>query len=216
MFTGLIQGLGVIQAIETQGDGARFRIDCPELIPANWDLGASIAVAGCCLTALDIDATGFSADLSGESLAKTTHGSRRIGDALNLEPALRVGDHLGGHYVTGHVDGVAQVLAIQSLDAGNHRLEIQVPKGFERFVAPKGSVTLDGVSLTINDVEDQSDQVADQGTYFSVNIIPHTWAVTTLGSLKVGDGLNFEIDLLARYLDRLQAFSELKRASNEV
>jgi len=204
MFTGLIQGLGKIQAIETQGDGARFRIDCPDLVPANWDTGASVSVAGCCLTALDIDATGFSADLSGESLAKTTHGDRQVGDALNLELALKVGDHLGGHYVTGHVDGVAQVLAVEALDAGNHRLDILVPAGFERFVAPKGSVTLDGVSLTINEVVDH----ASQGTYFSVNIIPHTWAVTTLGGLRADDGLNFEIDLLARYLDRLMKASQ--------
>lgn len=206
MFTGLIQSLGTIQAIETQGDGARFRIDCPDLAPDQWQTGASIAVAGCCLTALEINGHGFSADLSGESLAKTTHGRRQIGDALNLEVALKVGDHLGGHYVTGHVDGVAEVSAIEALDAGNHRLNIKVPTGFEKFVAPKGSVTLDGVSLTINDVVDQ----ADQGAYFSVNIIPHTWAVTTLGSLNVGDGLNFEIDLLARYLDRLMAASRQK------
>ncbi len=204
MFTGLVQGLGTIQAIETQGEGARFRINCPDLSPADWDTGASVSVAGCCLTALDIDATGFSADLSGESLAKTTHGDRQVGDALNLELALQVGDHLGGHYVTGHIDGVAQVLAVEALDAGNHRLDILVPAGFEKFVAPKGSVTLDGVSLTINEVVDH----ASQGTYFSVNIIPHTWAVTTLGRLSVGDGLNFEIDLLARYLDRLMTASQ--------
>jgi len=204
MFTGLVQGLGTIQAIETQGEGARFRIDCPDLAPAEWDTGASVSVAGCCLTALDIDASSFSADLSGESLAKTTHGQRQVGDALNLELALKVGDHLGGHYVTGHIDGVAQVLAVQVLDAGNHRLDILVPSGFEKFVAPKGSVTLDGVSLTINEVVDD----ANQGTSFSVNIIPHTWAVTTLGRLSAGDGLNFEIDLLARYLDRLMTGSQ--------
>lgn len=204
MFTGLVQGLGTIQAIETQGEGARFRIDCPDMVPVEWDIGASVSVAGCCLTALDMDATGFSADLSGESLAKTTHGQRQVGDALNLELALKVGDHLGGHYVTGHIDGVAQVLAVNALDAGNHRLDILVPAGFERFVAPKGSVTLDGVSLTINEVVDDG----PQGTYFSVNIIPHTWAVTTLGRLSVGEGLNFEIDLLARYLDRLMTVSK--------
>ena len=204
MFTGLVQGVGTIQAIETQGQGARFRIECPELIPAQWDTGASVSVAGCCLTALDMDAMGFSADLSGESLAKTTHGQRQVGDALNLELALRVGDHLGGHYVTGHVDGVAQVLAVEALDAGNHRLDIRVPAGFEKFVAPKGSVTLDGVSLTINEVVDEG----HQGTYFSVNIIPHTWAVTTLGRSSAGDGLNFEIDLLARYLNSLITATE--------
>ncbi len=199
MFTGLIQGLGSITDITRDGRGARFRIECPSLSPQNWDVGASIAVAGCCLTALDIDSAGFSADLSAESLTKTTHGERVIGDQINLEPALRVGDALGGHYVTGHVDAIATVQAIEPLDAGNHRLEVLIPSGFEHYIAPKGSVTLDGVSLTVNEVYDHE----DGSSSFWVNIIPHTWDVTTLGQVHVGSGLNFEVDVLARYLDRL-------------
>lgn len=199
MFTGLIQGLGTITDIVRDGQGARFRIDCERLVPNQWAEGASIAVSGCCLTALDIDQTGFSADLSAESLAKTTHGERVVGDRVNLEPALRVGDALGGHYVTGHVDAIATVKAIEPLDAGNHRLEVLIPKGFEHYIAPKGSVTLDGVSLTVNEVYDHPDGTSS----FWINIIPHTWAVTTLGQVKVGGGLNFEVDVLARYLDRL-------------
>ncbi len=198
MFTGLIEGMGQITAIEGQGEGARFRIQCPDLAPETWREGASVAVAGCCLTALEIDADGFSADLSQESLDKTTHGQRKVGDWVNLETALKAGDPLGGHYVTGHVDGIAIIAGIKPLDAGNHRLDIQAPKGLGRFVAPKGSVTLDGVSLTVNDIIDR-----DEETTFWINIIPHTWDVTTLGGLSVGEGVNFEIDLLARYLDRL-------------
>jgi len=177
MFTGLIQAMGKISAIQQDGNGARFRIECPELSPNEWELGASIAVAGCCLTALEMDELGFSADLSAESLNKTTHGNRSVGDPVNLELALRAGDPLGGHYVTGHVDAIAKVLSIEALDAGNHRVEIGIPKGFERYVAPKGSVTLDGISLTVNDVFDHADGTAS----FWVNIIPHTWQVTTMG-----------------------------------
>lgn len=199
MFTGLIQAMGTLSAMDGSGQGARFRIDCPELHPDQWPEGASIAVSGCCLTALAVDARGFSADLSEESLQKTTHGQRQIGDRVNLEPALKVGDALGGHYVTGHVDAIARIRAIVPLEAGNHRVEVDIPTGFERYVAPKGSVTLDGISLTVNDVFDHEDGRAS----FWVNIIPHTWAVTTLGRMSVGDGLNFEIDVLARYLDRL-------------
>lgn len=199
MFTGLIQALGTISSIETIGRGARLRIDCPDLKPHHWAEGSSIAVSGCCLTALAIDEQGFSADVSEESMAKTTHGHRRVGDRVNLEPSLAVGDALGGHYVTGHVDAIARVNSITPLDAGNHRLEIQIPRGFERYIAAKGSVTLDGISLTVNDVFDDDDGSAR----FWINIIPHTWAVTTLGLVSVGDGLNFEIDVLARYLDRL-------------
>lgn len=203
MFTGLIRGLGEIVDIERHGGGARFRIQCKALNPKRWSNGASIAVSGCCLTALEIDQEGFSADLSQETLEKTTHGRRVVGDLVNLEPALAVGDDLGGHYVTGHVDGIAEVLGVIGLDAGNHRVDVRVPQRLGRFVAPKGSVTLDGVSLTVNEVDDTAD-----GTSFWINVIPHTWNVTTLGQAHPGSFLNFEIDLLARYLDRLNAFSD--------
>ncbi len=201
MFTGLIQALGTISAKHPMGQGARYRIDCPVLKPSEWEPGASIAVSGCCLTALETDENGFSADLSDETLEKTSLGERDVGDAVNLEPALRVGDSLGGHYVTGHVDAVAQVWSIEALESGNHRLEVLIPEGFEPFIAPKGSVSLDGVSLTVNDLIEES----DGRRRFWVNIIPHTWAVTTLGTLSVGQGVNFEIDLLARYLNQMMA-----------
>lgn len=201
MFTGLIQALGTISEQRRMGQGARYRFECPTLHPDRWETGASVSVSGCCLTALEMDDQGFSADLSDETLAKTTLGHRGVGDAVNLEPALRVGDPLGGHYVTGHVDAVAKVWQIEPLESGNHRVEVVIPQGFESLVAPKGSVSLDGVSLTVNDLIDDD----ACGRRFWVNIIPHTWAVTTLGELKVGQGVNFEIDLLARYLNQMMA-----------
>ena len=201
MFTGLIQALGTITEQHRMGEGARYRIECPTLKPHEWETGASVSVSGCCLTALEMDDRGFSADLSDETLDKTTLGQRGVGDAVNLEPALKVGDPLGGHYVTGHVDAVARVWHIEPLESGNHRVEVLMPAGFDAFIAPKGSVSLDGVSLTVNDLinDDPSRR------RFWVNIIPHTWDVTTLGQLEEGQGVNFEIDLLARYLNQMMA-----------
>jgi len=193
MFTGIIQALGTIGSLEPSSDGARLRIDCPGLEPGHWNEGDSIAVAGCCLTALDIDERGFSADLSGETLECTSLGALEQGSEVNLEPALAMGDRLGGHWVTGHVDGLARLITLTDL-GDNTRLEFEVPDELARYIAPKGSVTLDGVSLTVNRVE---------GACFEVNIIPHTWAVTTLGRLRVGDRVNLEVDLLARYMGRL-------------
>lgn len=193
MFTGIIQALGKVKALESRSDGARLRIDCSSLEPARWNQGDSIAVAGCCLTALDIDDEGFSADLSGETLDCTSLGALEQGSDVNLEPALAMGDRLGGHWVTGHVDGLAELVTLTKL-GDNTRLEFQVPDELAGFIAPKGSVTLDGVSLTVNRVD---------GSRFEVNIIPHTWEVTTLGRLTVGDRVNLEVDLLARYMSRL-------------
>jgi riboflavin synthase len=193
MFTGIIQALGQVSAFEHRRDGARLRIDCPDLEPGRWKAGDSIAVAGCCLTALDIDETGFSADLSDETLDCTSLGALLEGSEVNLEPALAMGDRLGGHWVTGHVDGLARLITLTDL-GDNTRLVFEVPDALARYVAPKGSVTLDGVSLTVNRVD---------GPRFEVNIIPHTWSVTTLGRLREGDQVNLEVDLLARYMDRL-------------
>ncbi len=198
MFTGIIQATGTVVSIDRRADGARLRIHCPALEPATWREGDSVSVAGCCLTVLDLDREGFSADLSDETLARTSLGGLDKADPVNLEPALAVGDRLGGHLVSGHVDGLAEL--IQKVPLGdNHRLRFRVPEALSRYVAEKGSVTLDGVSLTVNQVE---------GAEFEVNIIPHTWAVTTLGRLEEGDAVNLEVDLLARYLERLLAQRE--------
>lgn len=207
MFTGLVQGLGQIRRITPWGAGVRLRIDCPSLQPEQWQTGASIAVSGCCLTALEIDAQGFSADLSAETLSRTSLGQRQVSEAVNLEPSLAVGDRLGGHLVTGHVDGLAEVIALQADaegEAANYRLRFRVPAELARFIAEKGSVTLDGVSLTVNAVDQDC---------FEVNLIPHTWQVTTLGQLKVGAVVNLEVDLLARYLERLLSARQAPHAS---
>lgn len=193
MFTGIIQSAGTIAQIQPLAAGVRMRIDCPELQPSQWQEGDSVAVAGCCLTALALDGQGFSADLSAETLARTSLGALKLGDTVNLEPAMALGDRLGGHLVTGHIDDLAEVLSVRAVGE-SHVLRLQVPARLARFVAEKGSVTLDGVSLTVNTVEARE---------FEVNLIPHTWSVTTLGRLQPGDRVNFEIDLLARYLDRL-------------
>ena len=193
MFTGIIQSAGTIAGIAPLAAGVRMRIDCPELMPQQWQEGDSVAVAGCCLTALDLNERGFSADLSAETLARTSLGALKVGDTVNLEPAMALGDRLGGHLVTGHVDALAEVVAIRPAGE-SHVVRFRVPERLARFVAEKGSVTLDGVSLTVNAVKDCD---------FEVNLIPHTWSVTTLGRLRAGDRVNFEIDLLARYLDRL-------------
>ncbi len=193
MFTGIIQTAGTVTGIEPADQGVRLRIRCPELQPGRWQAGDSVAVAGCCLTALALDEESFSADLSAETLARTSLGGLGVGDQVNLEPAMALGDRLGGHLVSGHVDGLAEVVAVRPV-GDSHVVRFRVPEALARFIAEKGSVTLDGVSLTVNSV------AADE---FEVNLIPHTWQVTTLGALQPGVRVNLEIDLLARYLDRL-------------
>jgi len=193
MFTGIVQAVGAVSRITPAEAGCRMRIDCPELEPARWREGDSVAVAGCCLTALDLDDQGFSADLSAETLERTSLGRLDRGSRVNLEPALAVGDRLGGHFVSGHVDGLAVV--VSGRPAGESKVfRFQVPESLTRFIAEKGSVTLDGVSLTVNAVAARE---------FDVNLIPHTLAVTTLGQLEAGSRVNLEVDLLARYLERL-------------
>jgi riboflavin synthase len=198
MFTGLVQEVGDLRSIERLGDArasadARIVVGFKALERARLSVGASISVDGVCLTVAALDADGFAADVSGETLRVTTLGAKPAGARLNLEPALRAGDSLGGHWVSGHVDGVAEVLTTTA-DARSLRVLLSAPKPLARYIARKGSVTLDGVSLTVNDVE---------GANFSINLIPHTLEVTTLGALAAGSRLNLEIDLLARYVERL-------------
>ena len=195
MFTGIIQSIGEVAAVEPRGGDLRLSIDDAGIDAARWQLGDSVAVAGVCLTVAGLTARGFVADVSRETLEHTTIGRWRAGEPINLEPALRAGDALGGHLVSGHVDGRAELLE-RSGDARSQRLRFRVPTGLERYVARKGSVTLDGVSLTVNDVD---------GRDFGVNLIPHTLAVTTLGALQAGALLNLEIDIMARYVERLLA-----------
>jgi riboflavin synthase len=196
MFTGIITDIGEVLEIERRGD-TRLRIGCGYDLDT-IDLGASIACSGVCLTVVATGHSGtrgwFDVEMSAETLAKTTAGTWAPGTRLNLERALRVGDELGGHIVSGHVDGVAEVIDTRP-DGASTRFTFAVPEALARFVAPKGSVALDGTSLTVNEVA---------GATFGVNVIPHTKAVTTWGTLRTGDRVNLEIDTLARYVARLQ------------
>ena len=200
MFTGLVQEIGRIRSLEPRGGAVsaggadlRLAIAFGSIARSRLELGASICVDGVCLTVAALDGDSFAADVSAETLRVTTLGDRRVGDAVNLEPSLRAGDSLGGHWVSGHVDGVAEVLHTEQ-DARSLRATIRVPQPLARYVARKGSVTLDGVSLTVNEVGT---------TDFGINLIPHTLEVTTLKRLAPGVRLNLEIDLLARYVERL-------------
>lgn len=208
MFTGIVSDIGRIARVESRGD-LRLVIatayDC-----ASIDLGASIACSGVCLTVVDRAAPGtdgwFAVDVSAETVARTADGMWQEGRALNLERAMKLGDELGGHIVTGHVDGVATVLGICP-EGDSRRIGFRVPAALAPFLAAKGSVTVDGVSLTVNDVRDTDDAGADgPDTHFSVNLIPHTQAVTTLGALAPGQAVNIEIDVLARYLQRMEHY----------
>lgn len=191
MFTGIITDVGRVRAVERQGD-TRFTIETAfdtETVP----IGASIAHSGVCLTVIEKGPGWFVVQASGETLSKTTLGSWDAGTRINLERALKVGDELGGHIVSGHVDGVGEVAAIRP-EGESIRLTFTVPPSLSKYIASKGSVAIDGVSLTVNEVE---------GDSFGVNIIPHTQTATTFGTLKVGDRVNLEIDMLARYVARL-------------
>lgn len=192
MFTGIITDIGTIRAVEMRGD-LRARIGCGYDM-AGVEIGASIACDGVCLTVIAKGTDWFDVDISAETLSKTNIGGGwQVGTRLNLERALRVGDELGGHIVSGHVDGLARI--VEAHDQGDSlRLTFEVPAALARFVAPKGSVALNGTSLTVNEVD---------GNRFGVNLIPHTRAVTTWGGAKVGDAINLEIDTLARYVARL-------------
>jgi riboflavin synthase len=191
MFTGIVTDVGRVRAVRDTNRDRRFEIDTAFDL-STIDLGASVAHAGCCLTVVEKGEGWFAVEVSGETLAVTTLGDWREGRRVNLERAARVGDELGGHIVSGHVDGVGEVLSVAE-EGGSHRVRIRVPRPLHRFIAPKGSITVEGVSLTVNEVEDD---------VFGVNLIPHTWEVTTLGELKPGARVNLEIDMLARYLAR--------------
>jgi riboflavin synthase len=195
MFTGIITGLGTIRAIEPIGGGKDMRLEiaAPWLDTASIALGASIACSGCCLTAVRVDEDSFAVSASAETLACTTLGSWKVGSRVNLERSLKIGDELGGHMVSGHADGVGEAVSETPVN-GSTRWQFRVPKRLARFIAVKGSVAVDGVSLTVNEIKDDM---------FSVNVIPHTAAVTGFGSMKPGDPINIEIDMLARYVARL-------------
>jgi riboflavin synthase len=191
MFTGIITDVGRVRAVRDTNRDRRFEIETAFDL-STVDIGASISHAGVCLTVVEKGDGWFAVEVSGETLAMSTLGDWTEGRPVNLERAARLGDELGGHIVSGHVDGVGEVVSVES-EGGSHRVRIRVPAPLHRFIAPKGSITVEGVSLTVNEVEDD---------VFGVNLIPHTWEVTTLGGLAPGARVNLEIDMLARYLAR--------------
>lgn len=193
MFTGIVQGVGRIRGIEPRGGDATYWIETGDVPLSELEIGASIAVNGACLTATRLEAHAFAADLSRETLSLTTLGGLGAGARVNIEKALVAGQPLGGHYVTGHVDGVGHVVSRYD-DARSVRVEFEVPEALARYVARKGSVCVDGVSLTVNGVG---------GRRFDVNLVPHTLTVTTLGDLAPGRAVNLEVDIIARYLERM-------------
>lgn len=197
MFTGIITDIGTVSALEQQGD-LRARISTG-YDTASIDMGASIASDGVCLTVVGLGPDWYEVQISAETVAKTNvgHNGWHVGKRLNLERALRVGDELGGHIVSGHVDGVAEVIAMAD-EGDSTRVTLRAPDGLARFIASKGSVALNGTSLTVNEVD---------GCDFGINFIPHTKEVTTWGEVSVGDRINLEIDTLARYVARLAEFS---------
>ena len=202
MFTGIITGLGHVRSVTPRADGTDMRLVITTPNSPLWPdtaaipLGASIACSGCCLPAGALGPDWFAVDVSAESLSKTTLGTWQPGTQINLERPLRVGDELGGHIVAGHVDGVGRVLSATP-DGASTRWRFEVPAPLARYIAPKGSIAVDGVSLTVNEVD---------ATTFGVNIIPHTAAVTRFGQLHPGDAVNIEIDTVARYVARLREF----------
>jgi riboflavin synthase len=198
MFTGIILTTGRITAMTDKGGDLELAVDAAGLDVARIAIGDSICVQGVCLTATRKQGSSFFADVSRETLTKTTLGKLAVGSKVNLEPSLRAGDPLGGHLVSGHVDAVGALRGMQQ-DARSWRLDFELPASLMRFVAAKGSICINGVSLTVNNVA---------GQRFDVNIIPHTRAVTTLGDLQISDGVNVEIDVVARYLERLVTKTE--------
>ncbi len=193
MFTGIVTDKGRVRSVRQTERDRRYEVETA-YDTATIDLGASISHAGCCLTVTEKGEGWFAVEVSNETLSKTKLGDWAEGTLVNLERAARLGDELGGHIVSGHVDGLGQVISITP-EGGSHRIVVEAPPPLHRFIAPKGSITVDGVSLTVNGVQDRR---------FDLNIIPHTWDATTLGTLSVGDKVNLEIDMLARYLARWQ------------
>ncbi len=197
MFSGITTDIGTVRSAEQRGD-LRVTIACGYDM-STVDLGSSIACSGVCLTVVDKGDDWFAVDVSGETRSRTAGGLWSEGSRLNLERSLRVGDEMGGHIVAGHVDGVAEVVGVCP-EGGSARIGLRAPDGLGQYIAPKGSIALDGVSLTVNEVSDDG-----SATLFSVNIIPHTAQITTLGDIDVGRQLNVEIDVIARYLERMMA-----------
>jgi riboflavin synthase len=193
LFTGIIKAVGSVQSVADRGGDVRLRVAAAGLDPGSVAAGDSIAVNGACLTAVALRPGSFAADVSRETLDNTTLGALTEGSRVNLETALTLGTPLGGHLVTGHVDGVGRLTARRQ-DGRSWRLEIEVPETLARYVARKGSVCVDGISLTVNEV---------QGPRFGVNIVPHTMDATNLGERRPGDAVNIEVDIVARYLERL-------------
>jgi len=195
MFTGIVRAVGKIAASEARDGDLRLAVDCGGLDLSAVELGDSIAVNGACLTVVDIDGARFAADVSRETLDKTCLGDLDVGSPVNLEPALKLGDALGGHLVSGHVDGVGRLLDMQP-DARSIRYRFEIDPGLERYIAAKGSMTVDGTSLTVNRVD---------GNRFYVNIVPHTQQQTVFSYYREGSRVNIEVDIIARYLERLLA-----------
>lgn len=195
MFTGIITDIGVVRELEKRGD-LRARIGT-SYDTSGIDMGASIASDGVCLTVIELGDDWYDVEISAETVSKTNLGDWEVGKRLNLERALKVGDELGGHIVSGHVDGVAEIVAMQD-EGDSTRVTLRAPEALAKFIAPKGSVALNGTSLTVNEVE---------GCDFGINFIPHTKEATTWGDAKVGDRINLEIDTLARYVARLAEMS---------
>lgn len=193
MFTGIVTDIGRVRDVRATDRDRRYEVETA-WDTTSIDLGASISHAGCCLTVVEKGPGWFAVEVSNETLSRTTLGAWQAGDGVNLERAAKLGDEMGGHVVSGHVDGLGRVVSITP-QGGSHRIDVEAPAPLHRYIAAKGSITVDGVSLTVNSVE---------GRVFSLNIIPHTWDSTTLGRLKVGDSVNLEIDMLARYLARWQ------------
>lgn len=198
MFTGIVTDIGTIASVETPGD-TRITVSTA-YDTATVDLGASIACSGVCLTVVDKGPGWFAVDVSGETISRTARDQWTQGRKLNLERAMKLGEEMGGHIVTGHVDGVAEVLGICA-EGDSKRIGFAVGADLAPYIAPKGSITVDGVSLTVNEVADHGDT-----THFAVNVIPHTQGVTTLGALEQGAHVNIEIDVLARYLQRMEHY----------
>ena len=200
MFTGIVQAVGSIVRVQAHTGDVRLWIDAANLDFSDVRIGDSICVSGVCLTVAEMDSAHFAADISTQTLACTTFAERKAGDDVNLEKSLRLTDRLGGHLVSGHVDGVGHVVSVES-DARSLRWTFELPPALVRYVAAKGSICIDGVSLTVNEVA---------GSRFGVNLIPHTIAETTFHDRKVGDGVNIEVDLIARYIERLQSCGEAR------
>lgn len=193
MFTGIVTDIGRVRSVRQTARDRRYEIETA-WDTSGIDLGASISHAGCCLTVTEKGPGWFAVEVSGETLSKTNLGDWSEGHRVNLERAAKLGDEMGGHVVSGHVDGLGRVVSVTP-EGGSHRIDIEAPAPLHRYIAPKGSITVDGVSLTVNAVD---------GRVFGLNIIPHTWEATTLGALKADDRVNLEIDMLARYLARWQ------------